>query len=281
MKFSLQTLGTGTGGQTPVAGCQCPNCKKAWNNKDFQRKNCTNLIKYENITFFIDYGTHRTINTPVDFILLSHLHLDHMLGLFRLKWSQQKKTIPVYIPPNTDLEYIKDFFDYFLLNFQHLKLRKKYPTIFEFKHYHNLETMKIHTPKSPKIEITPVPLNHDVPASGFFITLKNAKFATLMDSKLLPKTTMDFLLDSKPDVVLIDSTYPSNMTEDTHNNMKEALDILFDLNVPPTIGILTHISHTVMPDRELEEYGKQNPDKKLDNVFIASDNRVFDLTKLL
>ena len=270
MKFFLQTLGTGSADQTPVHGCRCSNCEKTWNSKDFRRKNCTNLIKYENITFFIDYGTHFILNTPIDFILLSHLHLDHLLGLFELKWSIQKKSIPLYIPQNTDLDYIKNFFDNFLLNYSDLKFKKKTPTIFEFKHYQNLEKIKIHN-----LEITPLPLNHNVPTSGFLISVKNIRFAYLLDTKMLPKSTMNFLLNFPPDIVLIDSSYPTNSVGNFHNSVKEAIDILIELNV--SIGILTHIQHNVMLDQELKKYREQNPDKILDNIFFAKDNSIFDL----
>lgn len=89
IKCFIQTLGTGSADQVPVHGCQCLICKNARKQKYLQRKNCTNLFKYLETFFLIDCGYWIFPDVLIDFILISHLHLDHIQGLTKLKWSKQ------------------------------------------------------------------------------------------------------------------------------------------------------------------------------------------------
>ncbi len=274
MEFFLQTLGTGSADQIPVHCCTCTNCIKARKNKDLQRRPSTNLIKWGKTSFFIDYGFHPIFDSPIDFILISHMHLDHCKGLLDLKWSAQEKPVDLYLPKGLDLNYVQNFLDHYTLIDPFFEDQRKYRTIFEFKQYKNLEKTKIQN-----IEVTPVPLNHDIPASGFCIQIKNVKLAYLLDTKKLPEVTKELLLSFKPDIMLVDTTFASHIENKSHNTIREAIDLIIEINV--SMGILTHISHGIIFDQEFLRYKQQAPNKSLESIQVATDNRIFNLSSFL
>lgn len=167
-----------------------------------------------------------------------------------------------------------NLFDYYYLNFPFPNHQKKSGTNLKFITYKNLETISV-----KNIKITPIKLNHNVPTFGFLISVEKLKLAYLVDTKNLSTSSKTILEKFSPNVVLIDSTFPSNVSQDDHNNIKEAIDFVTELNT--SLAILTHISHSLSPEIEIKKYKMENGDKNLDNICIAKDNQIFDLTYLL
>jgi len=253
--MQFQFLGTGNAAQVPCYGCECKACERARGVTTFRRGPCSAKIQVGDKNILIDAGhTDLTERFPVgtiDTILLTHYHMDHVQGLFPLRWGKGA-TIPVIGPDDED--GCDDLF--------------KHPGILHF-----LPAPELFTPfYLLGIEITPVPLNHSKPTVGYLFNDGESSIAYLTDTLGLPDNTAEFLQAKRPDVVVIDCSSPPKPNPRNHNTLNEALDIIESL--APKKGYLTHISHDL--DRFLLMVNYPLPD----NVVVAADNEKLSTTQL-
>ncbi len=243
----FQFLGTGNAAQVPCYGCDCLACQRARAVSTFRRGPCSARIQVGDQNLLIDAGTHLTERfspQEINTILLTHYHMDHVQGLFPLRWGVASP-IPV-LGPN-DEHGCDDLFKHpGMLNFL--------PPPELFKTFYLLG-----------IEVTPMPLNHSKPTMGYLFNDGQTSLAYLTDTLGLPEKTQTFLRQQPLDVVVIDCSSPPKPNPRNHNTLTEALDIIDDLQ--PRQGYLTHISHHL--DTFLVESNYPLPE----NVFVAQDNK--------
>jgi phosphoribosyl 1,2-cyclic phosphate phosphodiesterase len=246
--MEFQFLGTGDARQVPCYGCDCVACVRARNITDFRRGPCSAKIETDEGVILLDAGqtnlTERFLPQELKAILLTHYHMDHVQGLFHLRWGKNY-SIPVIGPD--DPNGCDDLF--------------KHPGILNFMPPPECFQEFI----IAGISITPVPLNHSKPCVGYLMKDHTKSIAYLTDTLGLPENTMRFLQQAKPEVLAIDCSFPPRPAPKNHNSLTEALDIIEKLQ--PKTAYLTHIGHDL--DRFLLSEDYQLPA----NVFIAKDNQ--------
>lgn len=224
MKFTF--LGTGDARQIPVYGCECEACQRAQSHTRHRRGPCSAMMTSDSgQQLLLDAGLPDlrdrfppgTINT----ILLTHYHMDHVAGLFPLRWGVGQ-SIAVYGPD--DPQGCDDLY--------------KHPGILDFK-----APLRAFEPLTlGPWQITPLPLNHSRPTLGYCIRHGNYSLAYLTDTVGLPPETMAFLQRHCPDDLILDCTHaPSNSIPRNHNNWDLALKMARDIAAERVW--LTHIGH--------------------------------------
>ncbi len=247
--MEFQFLGTGNAAQVPCYGCNCIACQRARTMTIYRRNACSAKIITEQGTLLIDAGLpdlcERFAPGVLHSILLTHYHMDHVQGLFHLRWGNAD-TIPVIGP--ADESGCDDLFKHpGLLNFL------PPPRLFE-----RILIAGLH--------ITPLPLYHSKPCVGYLIDDGRWSLVYLTDTLLLPPETERFLIAAKPDVVIIDCSFPPTIESKNHNGLNEALAVIDSLN--PAKASLTHIGHELDAFLISEDYSLP------DNIFVANDNEM-------
>lgn len=154
MEFSLTTLGTASASANPYRHTSC------------------HVVTVHNHRFLVDCGEGcqmslqqcRIAFSWIDNIFLSHLHGDHIFGIFGLlsTMAMQGRTAPLYIYAPAGFQPILDFF------YQHFADGVKYEIHFtplEMKAKEKIVDMR-------SLEIYAFPLRHRVPTFGFLFAEK-------------------------------------------------------------------------------------------------------------
>ncbi len=222
----LEFLGTGDCAGIPVYGCTCRICKESIDNTALRRNSSCALISSAGHKLLIDAGVsdirHRFPPHSLDRIVLSHFHIDHVCGLFPMRWGCSETLIPVHSPHDPD--GCADLL--------------KHHGIFDFS-----DCLKPFVPRTfDDLDITPLPLNHSKPSLGYAISSGESRLAWLCDTGGLPAETLLFLKTWQPSVMVLDCTFPP-LTEPhpNHNDITAALSLSSEIR--PGRTYLTHISH--------------------------------------
>lgn len=240
----LTFLGTGDVRQCPVFGCNCPACELARQDNRLRRKPTSALVQLGREKWLLDGGlmdlAERFAPGELSAILLTHFHVDHVQGLFHLRWGMGDK-IPVYGPD--DRNGCADLL--------------KHPGILEF-----LPPLPaLQATDLGDMQMTPIPLNHSKPTQGYLFSHQRQHLAYLTDTIGLPETSSQ-LLANLPDLKLvIDCTHPPAAAPRNHNSLTQVLEIQAALQ--PDCIWLTHISH------EMDCWLLQNP--LPDGMRVAQD----------
>ncbi len=247
--MEFQFLGTGSASQVPCYGCDCIACERARGVNDFRRGPCSVKIKTDKGMILIDAGlpnlTELFRPDELKTILLTHYHMDHVQGLFHLRWG---KNCNIAVLGSDDPNGCDDLY--------------KHPGILNF-----LPSPKLFTEfTSSGLAITALPLNHSKPCIGYYIKDNTHSVAYLTDTLGLPEKTEDFLKLVKPKVLVLDCSYPPTLKPRNHNSLTEALAIIKTLQ--PKTAYLTHIGH------ELDCFLLSDNYQLPANVFIARDNQL-------
>ncbi|MBY4677499.1 phosphonate metabolism protein PhnP [Marinobacterium arenosum] len=222
--MKLQLLGTADVRQVPVYGCDCRACRRARREPAAVRRPCSALLAVAGERYLIDGGLsdlcERFPPGTLQGILLTHYHMDHVQGLFHLRWGKAEP-LPVYGPDDPD--GCADLY--------------KHPGMLSFQ-----------PPLEPfqplqlgAVELVPLPLAHSKPTFGYLFRAAGSSAAYLTDTKGLPPETERFLQQQSPDLLVIDCSSPPGVANRNHNNLDEVLAIRRAVN--PHRLVLTHLSH--------------------------------------
>lgn len=241
----LTFLGTGAAGGVPLWGCRCTVCSRARIDVNVVRRpNCA-VIEAGEVRLLLDAGV---MNVAEQFplgalsaILVTHFHVDHVQGLFHLRWGEGE--LDVYAPH--DAEGCADLY--------------KYPGPLKFKHLSKFDAFRV-----GDVRITPVPLVHSKPTLGYCIEHDGARLAYLSDCRELPSATATFLQEWKPHTICLDCTYPPG-TEGNRNHFDLPEAIALSQNHPDSDIVLMHIGH------RLDEWLLAHPDALPEGVTMARD----------
>ncbi|AOF16328.1 phosphonate metabolism protein PhnP [Yersinia enterocolitica] len=254
--MELTLLGTGCAQQVPVFGCQCVICTKARLQPTLRRQPCSAMLHYQGETTLIDAGLPALdqlfAGGEIQRFLLTHYHMDHVQGLFPLRWGCGN-AIPVYGPPDPD--GCDDLY--------------KHPGILAFQP--PLSTF--HPIQFGDLRVTPVPLNHSKITFGYLLQSPNRTIAYLTDTIGLPADSALFLASKNIDLLIQDCSHPPHHFSPhrppprNHNDVTMALAISELLK--PAATLLTHISH------QLDTWALDNT--LPDGITIAQDNQIISL----
>ncbi|EEQ07538.1 Beta-lactamase domain protein [Yersinia bercovieri ATCC 43970] len=216
------------------------------------RKACSAMVRYQGETSLIDAGL-PTLNQQfaageIQRFLLTHYHMDHVQGLFPLRWGCGN-SIPVYGPPDPD--GCDDLY--------------KHPGILAFQP----PLQPFHGVRFGQLRVTPVPLNHSKITFGYLLQSHNRTIAYLTDTIGLPADSALFLASKNIDLLVMDCSHPPQIPPPrNHNDVTMALAVA-DL-LRPTAMLLTHISH------QLDRWLLDNPLPT--GVAVAHDNQMILLS---
>ena len=153
--------------------------------------------------------------------LLTHYHMDHVQGLFPLRWGVGEP-IAVYGPP--DEQGCDDLF--------------KHPGLLDFSH--TVEPFVRFELQG--LRVTPLPLNHSRLTFGYLLESAHSRVAWLSDTAALPEKTLKFLLNNQPQLIIIDCSHePRPQPPRNHCDLNTVRAINQVIGCPRVI--LTHISH--------------------------------------
>jgi phosphoribosyl 1,2-cyclic phosphate phosphodiesterase len=183
------------------------------------------VVKFNDAVTLLDAGIpHLMDDWPAGSFqqfLLTHYHMDHVQGLFPLRWGVGA-TIPVYGPP--DETGCDDLF--------------KHPGILDFSH--TVEPFVVFELQG--LRVTPLPLNHSKLTFGYLLESAHSRVAWLSDTSTLPEKTVKFLLNNQPQVIIIDCSHaPREETPRNHCDLNAVIALNEVIRCPQVI--LTHISH--------------------------------------
>jgi len=208
MRIALQ--GTGDAGGTPRYGCECAACR------NIRRGPTHATVQTDGMQILLDAGSAFPLEPP-QAVLLTHFHIDHVQGLFPLRWGMGD---PVHVFAPDDPERMKVLFGT--------------PGLLEF--HHPLEPFDLGS-----LTVTPIPLQHSVPTLGWLLEDNEGCLAYLVDTKGLPDASRDLLRATPIDLLVLDATSPPGVESPNHNDLDEAFEIVRDLQ--PHRTLLVHVSH--------------------------------------
>lgn len=223
--MQLTFLGTGGAQQVPAFGCDCLVCLRARREPAFRRRPCSAMIKFQRETTLLDAGLssleRRFSAGEIQRFLLTHYHMDHVQGLFPLRWGCGN-AIPVYGP--ADEQGCDDLF--------------KHPGMLAFQPpLRPFETVEL-----GGLLVTPLPLIHSKLTHGYLIQAQGKALAYLTDTVGLPPETASYLQQIAIDLLVLDCSLPPQpQTPRNHNDLPRAQEI--QQRLQPRRTLLTHISH--------------------------------------
>lgn len=244
--MKLTFLGTGGVQSAPLFGCDCYACERARLEPRFARGATSALIDTGSERILLDAGRHdlhqRFRPGELIRILLTHFHMDHVAGLFSLRWGLGEP-IPVWAPP--DEKGCDDLF--------------KHPGLLDFR-----SALTPFVPHSfGALQVTPLPLQHSKLTYGYLFDWHGTRLAWLCDTCGLPPDTADFLDGQPLDQLVIDCNDPPRESVRNHNDVTRALQIIEQL--APRQAWLIHLSH------EMDSWLLNN--RLPDNVLAAMDGQ--------
>lgn len=231
MKITI--LGSGTSTGVPEIGCTCSVCMSQ-DPKD-KRLRCSGLVEIDGVRILIDCGPdfrEQMIRLndfkPIDAVLITHEHYDHVGGLDDLRPYCRFRDIAVYAE-----------------TFVAERLRERIPYCFTTQLYPGVPriTLEEITPDVPfevnniegkKIEIMPIRVMHgNLPILGYRI----GNMAWITDMLTMPES--EYKLLKNLDLLVMNALRPQ--PHGTHQNISEALGNIERLSPKETYFI--HMSH--------------------------------------
>jgi phosphoribosyl 1,2-cyclic phosphate phosphodiesterase len=227
-------LGTGTSTGVPVVGCRCAVCTSG----DPRNKRLRQSVKVEanGKQFIIDTTPDlrlQLLRDPIprlDFLLFTHSHSDHMMGLDDIRPFnfRQREPVHAFASPHT-AKAIRRAFSYIWADTQ---IGGGKP---------QLELHEVNEPFSHDgVEIIPLPVLHgDWTILGFRI----GPFAYITDTNGIPDSSMELLRGV--DTLALDGLRPSPR-HPTHFTISEAVDAA--QRIGARVTYLIHLTHEVDHD---------------------------------
>jgi phosphoribosyl 1,2-cyclic phosphate phosphodiesterase len=252
----LKFVGTGNAAGMPAYGCDCTACIRAKNIIEHRRGPCSAALMFDNETLLLDAGSlqlsERFPSGSFSRVLLTHYHMDHVQGLFPIRWGVGEM-IPVHGP--ADEQGCDDLL--------------KHPGILDFSD----TLVEFKQRQFGTLSVTPLPLNHSKLCLGYALEHRGERLAYLTDTAGLPESTTAFLKDWSPNVMVLDCSMPPQKREPrNHNDLPMAIEI--HETIAPKKTYLTHISHT------LDYWLSNNIGALPPKMVIANDGLIIDLDNL-
>ncbi|NMB25776.1 MAG: hypothetical protein GX986_09610 [Firmicutes bacterium] len=253
MKVTI--LGTSSSSGLPTYMCDCEACIKALQDGMRRRQSMTSL-EVNGAFYLVDCGFDPILagvvgyHQKIDGIFLSHLHLDHMYGLYSPNWRRMRgEQIPVY--HSFDQVSDEDALDVsFFRPFSRYVARQQR---FDFRSIGTWEEMEL-----PGVRVTCLPLRHDKHDSAYYTSAawgylfedlsSKARFAYLCDTLGLDQEVAEFLREKKVDLAIIDATFGLEPARDGHNSFETALEIFTAIEAKQVA--LTHVNHTSLGEAD-------------------------------
>lgn len=236
--MKITFLGTGTSQGVPVIGCGCRVCKSV-DERD-KRLRSSVLVEHEDQLVVIDTGPDfrqqmiRAGLRKLNAVLYTHEHRDHISGLDDIRAFNylQKSPMDVYGEERV-MRALNSGFPYVFAE-------KKYPGIPQVRMHHiRNEAFLI-----GDMEVIPIRMMHyRLPVFGFRL----GDFAYLTDGNYISESEKEKLFGVK--YLVINAL--RRETHISHFTLSEAVRLIEELS--PRMGYLTHISHQMGPNAELEK----------------------------
>ena len=233
MKITI--LGSGTSTGVPEVGCSCPVCTS--NDPHDRRSRCSGLVDVDGVRILIDCGPDfreqmLRLNDfkPIDAVLVTHEHYDHVGGLDDLRPFCRFKDVPVYAEP-----------------YMAQRLRERIPYCFAEQLYPGVPRItlnevlpgvlfKVSNAEGHKVEILPIRVMHGkLPILGYRI----GNMAWITDMLTMPDEEYDKLQGL--DVLVMNALRPK--PHNTHQSLDEALQNVNRLQ--PQEAYFVHMSHNI------------------------------------
>ncbi len=227
--MKITFLGTGTSTGVPRIGCTCPVCTS----QDVRDKRLRSsvLVETEEARILLDCGPDFRQQIlpfdfrPIDAVLLTHEHYDHVAGLDDLRPFSEFGDVPIYASVRTGEQ-----------------LRHTMPYCFVENKYPGVPRLELHT-VVPHVSfevkglcVTPVEVMHaNLPILGYRIE----KMAYITDMKSIADKEMEFLQGL--DLLIVNGL--RHKPHLSHQTIEEACDFALRLGVPRTF--LIHMGHSI------------------------------------
>ena len=260
MKITI--LGSGTSIGVPEVGCTCPVCVS--DDPRDKRLRCSGLVEVNGVRILIDCGPdfrEQMIRLndfkPIDAVLVTHEHYDHVGGLDDLRPFCRFKDVPVYAEP-----------------YMAQRLRERIPYCFAENLYPGVPRITLNEvlPDTPfyvtnaegtQVEVLPIRVMHaKLPILGYRI----GNMAWITDMSSMPEREYEQLNDL--DVLVMNALRPK--PHPSHQSIDEALENV--CRIAPKKAYFVHMSHHIGLHAEA--------DKLLPpHVRFAYDGLVIDVAK--
>jgi phosphoribosyl 1,2-cyclic phosphate phosphodiesterase len=227
-------LGTGTSTGVPVVGCRCAVCTSP--DPRNQRLRQSVHIERDGRHFLIDTTPDlrlQLLRHPIprlDFILYTHSHSDHLMGLDDIRPFnfRQRESIRAYASPST-AKAVRRAFSYI---WDSTQLGGGKP---------QLELVEVEQPFGDEgFDIVPLPVSH---GNWTILGFRIGPFAYITDTNGIPDATMKLL--AGVEVLALDGLRPAP-AHPTHFTIGEAVEVAQRIGARMTY--LIHLTHEVDHD---------------------------------
>lgn len=226
--MKLIFLGTGTSTGVPQLMCGCDTCRSA-DARD-KRLRASAIVRTQGLNLLIDCGPDFRTQLlalggmcPLDALLITHSHYDHVGGVDDLRPYCSADGFPVYCKSDVAAD-----------------LRARVPYCFAADPYPGVPHYDIHEidPSRPfhigDVEIMPLPVNHyKLEIVGYRI----GKLAYITDAKTVPQSTIELV--KGVDTLVVNAL--RHQPHLSHFSLDDALALIKE--VSPRAAYLTHLSH--------------------------------------
>jgi phosphoribosyl 1,2-cyclic phosphate phosphodiesterase len=248
----IRLLGTGNAPQIPVFGCSCRACQRARVDENFRRRPTSAEIQTSQGRFLLDAGRTDLADwvdpESLQGVILTHYHMDHVAGLFHLRWGVLDP-VPVFGPP--DPIGADDLF--------------AHPGCLDFSHTLTAFETRV---LSDEFHITPVPIKHSRMTFGYILHGRREAVVYLSDCDGVGPESVACIRAAEPKAVIVDCSFPPAQGRN-HLSLDRALELVKLLGAPWLY--LTHVGH------DLENYLMEHPLPADGQVVLSQDGMVFTL----
>ena len=233
MKITI--LGSGTSTGVPEVGCQCEVCTSE--DEHDHRLRCSGLVEINGIRILIDCGPDFRQQMmklddfkPIDAVVISHEHYDHVGGLDDLRPFCRFRNIPIYGEEYVN-QHLKErmpycFTEHLYPGVPHILLKDITPNV----------PFKVSNQKGDEVDVTPIRVMHGkLPILGFRI----GKMAWITDMLTMPDSSYELLQGL--DVLVMNALRKT--PHHTHQMLSEALENINRIQPKETYFI--HMSHQI------------------------------------